>query len=282
MAEERDLELLDDYLTNRLNPADKAYVEQRLKQDPDLQREYTVQQNIAEGLRSARKAELKAMLNAVPIPTGGTSLVTKLVGAGTVALIIGVGVYLYNDKATPAPEEKSLPPVTTTDDKPVEQHETIANETPRAEESSTTVTPAPSTRTTVKPAPATKEKPETSRVPQVYDPTAEIAEGGDDTEQTESQEGEVEIPKSEIVSEIITSDSKYQFHYQRTGDQVTLYGPLDKNLFTIMDFNDVSTGKRSVFLYYKNNYYLLNENNGVKPLSPVNDPVLLKKLRESK
>src|SRR5688500_16899705 len=111
MAEERDFELLDDYLTNRLNPADKAYVENRLKQDPDLQREYTIQQNIAEGLRTARKAELKAMLNAVPIPAGGgASLVTKLVGAGTVALIIGVGIYLYNDKATPFKEEKNLPP----------------------------------------------------------------------------------------------------------------------------------------------------------------------------
>jgi hypothetical protein len=277
MAAERDFELLDDYLTNRLNAEDKAYIEKRLSQDPDLQREYTIQQNIADGLRTARKAELKAMLNAVPVPTGG-SLISKLVGVGTVALIIGIGAYFYNNKETPSIEQKTLPPVAT-DEQKIEKPEPLKTEIPQADESGKTNSPA---APIVKPTPETKPAgSQPVRKPDVYDPTAEIEEGGDNNEETESRTGDVELPGSEIESEVVKSD-KYKFHYQRTGGLVTLYGAFDKNLYTIMDFNDVTTGKRSVFLFYKNNYYLLNEDNGVKPLSPVNDPLLLKKLRESK
>jgi hypothetical protein len=281
MAEERDFELLDDYLTNRLNADDKAYLEKRLQQDPDLQREYTIQQSIADGLRTARKAELKAMLNAVPVPAGGASVISKLVGVGTVALIVGIGAYFYNSKDTSVHEQNTAPSVFPKDEKAVKESEP-ASETPQTEEPQKSVPPTPSETPTIKSAPkTTPPTQEPSRKPDVYDPTAEIEEGGDHTEETESSTGDVELPKSEIESEVVKSD-KYKFHYQRTGDLVTLYGAFDKNLYTIMDFNDVLGGKRSVFLYYKNNYYMLNEDNGVKPLSPVNDPVLLKKLRESK
>jgi hypothetical protein len=42
-----------------------------------------------------------------------------------------------------------------------------------------------------------------------------------------------------------------------------------------------SGNKRTVFLYYKDSYYLLNEENEtIKPLAPINDPSLLKKLKD--
>ena len=42
-----------------------------------------------------------------------------------------------------------------------------------------------------------------------------------------------------------------------------------------------SDNKRTMFLYYKDNYYLLNEENEtVKPLAPINDAALLKKLKD--
>jgi hypothetical protein len=38
-----------------------------------------------------------------------------------------------------------------------------------------------------------------------------------------------------------------------------------------------------VFMYYKNSYYLLNQSPGqINRLVPVNDPVLLKRLREQR
>ena len=56
MALEKDFELLDEYLRNKLSAADKAAFEQKLQGDADLQREHKLQQKIAEGLRKARTA----------------------------------------------------------------------------------------------------------------------------------------------------------------------------------------------------------------------------------
>ncbi|MEO5977632.1 MAG: hypothetical protein ABIS36_18055, partial [Chryseolinea sp.] len=58
-----------------------------------------------------------------------------------------------------------------------------------------------------------------------------------------------------------------------------LYGVFEKNLYEIMEF--FSNNKRTMFLYYKDNYYLLNEDdNNVKRLTPIKDETLLKKLQD--
>ena len=42
-----------------------------------------------------------------------------------------------------------------------------------------------------------------------------------------------------------------------------------------------SDNKRTVFLFYKDSYYLLNEEDEkIKPLAPINDPTLIKKLKD--
>src|SRR5262245_21683160 len=100
MASERDLELLDDYLRNQMNAGDAAAFEQKLEADQALKSEYNLQKKIAEGLRQARVAELKAMLNtvAVPAPQGMTSLLTKLgLGIGA-SLLVGAGIYYLNSQ----------------------------------------------------------------------------------------------------------------------------------------------------------------------------------------
>ncbi len=58
MASERDLELLDDYIRERLSDADRAAFEQKLAGDAALRRELKIQQRIAEGIRTARAAQL--------------------------------------------------------------------------------------------------------------------------------------------------------------------------------------------------------------------------------
>ena len=275
MAAERDFELLDDYLTNRLNAEDKAYIESRLSQDPELQREYSIQKNIADGLRSARKAELKAMLNSVPIPaSNGASTLSKFVGAGTVALIVGVAAYFYVNQ-----EEKVDAPEVITDSATqptpeVAQPETSATvEVPAAEDIKT---PAASTEQKV-----TKSVPSTPKEvnkPKPYDPTSEATEDGGETDTSEpATGGDVPPPAPEFKTKVV-ADDKYKFHYQLKGDHVTLYGPFADNLYEILDFQGES--KHTVFLFYKNAYYLLTEEASVRPLKPVNDPTLLKKLRE--
>jgi hypothetical protein len=75
------------------------------------------------------------------------------------------------------------------------------------------------------------------------------------------------------------NNKKYSFHYQIRDGQIFLYGPFEKGLYEIMEF--FSENKRTIFLFHQNNYYLLNdETEKVRPLAPITDPVLIKKLKE--
>ncbi|HET9487342.1 MAG TPA: hypothetical protein VFO54_07910, partial [Chryseosolibacter sp.] len=85
--------------------------------------------------------------------------------------------------------------------------------------------------------------------------------------------------KSSLVVETDGSNTRYSFHYQFTEDKLLLYGPFEPHLYEILELN--VGGKRTVFLYYKDQYYGLQEADGkVRSLDPVKDPVLLQKLKE--
>ncbi|HEX8039046.1 MAG TPA: hypothetical protein VF490_07830, partial [Chryseosolibacter sp.] len=96
MADERDLELLDDYLSNRMGGAERSDFEGRLQADPDLQNEYALQRNLVQGIRDARVSELKSMLNKVPVPSGGHgSALSSKAMLGAVAIIIAAATYWF-------------------------------------------------------------------------------------------------------------------------------------------------------------------------------------------
>lgn len=285
MASERDFELLDDYIGNRLSDADKASFESRLQADPDLQRELKLQQDIVSSLRKARAAELKAMLNNIPpsaIPANSTGAFTWTAVAIAVAVAIGLYFYLQPSEETsntpvadsvtvapPAADQSADADVPSGEEQPVTPKEEPGIEKPRVSkerksESTEAETPA---------APGNREL-------NVFDPDAEV--------ESEVKAPEVTVPAnttegsakaSDIKSEIVSDHKNYDFHYQFREDKLILYGAFDKNLYSILEF--FSENKRTIFLEYKNNFYLLNPaGEKVKPLSPVNDPALIRKLRE--
>src|SRR6478609_10563736 len=91
------IELIDDYLTNRLTEKEKGAFEQQLASDPSLKADVELQKNIVEGIKGARAAELKSMLNNVPIASpvsvsfSALKIAAGIVGAG---LLIG-SIYYY-------------------------------------------------------------------------------------------------------------------------------------------------------------------------------------------
>src|SRR4051812_13927913 len=102
MALEKDFELLDDYLANRLSAADKASFEKQIEADPELKQEFNTQKKLVEGIKQARLAELKSMLSNVPVgplPTSQTLLI-KLGVVAIVAGLIGTGMYYFLLKDT--------------------------------------------------------------------------------------------------------------------------------------------------------------------------------------
>jgi len=282
MASEKDFELLDQYVGNRLNVQDKAAFEQKLEMDAELKNEFLLQQKVVESIRKGRAAELKKMLNDIPlssIPGEGTSIMTQIGLWVVVAGLVGTGLYFYFNQQEAKPEIQQ--PIT---------NEVKAEEPPLAEpqkeeqpkpENATVETDKTAKQKNKSIAPNTaaaekaEEKPVEPSALDVFDPSEELDNAGQ--VDSEGHETTVSVTPSIVVETKI--DKKYNFHYQFKDTKLYLYGSFEKNLYEIMEF--FSDNKRTMFLFYKDNYYLLNEENDkVKALTPINDATLLKKLRD--
>ena len=291
MASEKDLELLDQYVTDRLTAQDRAAFEKKLASDTSLQKEFNLQQRVVEKIREARIKELKTMFNSVPAsalePTG-SSLLTQITLAVAIVGAIGTGIYLYLDNEDKVENQPIAKQEEVTSDLPEivepQQEETSKQESPASGEqkSSEAVSPPAENQeqNSVPEASNEAKSQEETKGPgplDVFDPSEET-ESPTTTPETRTSESSP-LNKSSIVVETDNSDKKYNFHYQFRNGKLYLFGAFEKNLYEIMEF--FSGNKRTVFLYYKDSYYLLNEENEtIKPLTPINDPSLLKKLKD--
>jgi hypothetical protein len=295
MASEKDLELLDQYVSNRLTPQDKVAFEQKLASDASLKNEYTIQQRVVEKIREARVKELKTMFNNVPassLETGGPSIVGQVALWVAVVGAVGTGSYFYFNQ-----EQK-------TDEQLLAKQDEIKNEAPQTEtvpqkeEATKQDSPAPNENnasdTATPSAEATEEETKLPNAPHgvtadeepkapvpldVFDPSQENENTKETTTPNKNITETTPLAKSSIVVETDSNNKKYNFHYQFKGGKLYLYGTFEKNLYEIMEF--FSGSKRTVFLFYKDSYYLLSEENDtIKPLAPINDPTLIKKLKD--
>ncbi len=281
MAAERDLELLDNYLSNRLDAQGRAEFEQMLQKDPGLKSEFELQQQFVSGIRKARAAELKSLLNNIAIPPAstGTAIGAKAAMWVVIAGLVGTGLYFYLDQKTDAPsagdevelqQEKKINAEESTENpadvNKTEDEEPVVSDEPAASENKAVPLPKASKKANVKPSPALD----------VYDPTKDASEN-----KTEGEDSKLVIePASSPTVEINTEDKK-SFHYQFTNGKVILYGPFEKNLYEILEFFDGD--KRTVFLYYRNQFYhLKDDSDQIRSLMAVKDQALLKKLKESR
>lgn len=286
MAVERDFELLDDYLANRLNAEDAAAFEKQTQADPQLAQELNVQKDLVEGLKKARAAELKAMLNNIPVsPVHGGSTFVKVGTSVVVAGLIATGLYFYLSQADETasarvateqpvmavPEVKEAEPAATQPTQPqpdkrqVEQQPVAVVEETEKKKEKTNAPTAP----TVKPKPV-----------EAYDPSAEETENA--VKKYEKEQLEV-VSKAFVTSsievEMDTMNKKYTFHYVFRDGKLILYGAFEKHLYEILEF--IGDQKRTVVLFYKTNYYLLDISKATPTkLTAIRDQKLLKKLQE--
>jgi len=293
MASERDMELLDDYLRNKLSAQDKSAFEEVLRKDAGLQKEMRVQQQVVNSLRSARVAELKQMLNNVPITalpaeSTGTSVAAKIAALLVVAGLIGGGFYIYYNsenesaQAVGADSTALTPSTTPTDNSTTSTTENIVppiTERDATDEAAAT-TPSESgddtksahSKVTDSVAPAARNVFEPSEEAKSNEPAVPSDSG-------KGNAGAISTPTIAIEAGINGNNGKYNFHYQFKDNKLFLYGVFEKNLYELMEF--FSNNKRTLFLYYKDNYYLLNEDdNKIKRLAPIADQTLLKKLKD--
>jgi hypothetical protein len=286
MATERDLEQLDDYLSNKMNAGEKTVFEQKLHADSELANELTIQQELIKGIQQARVAELKAMLNNVPVPVvphaGPTAVLLKF-AAGTIIIgAIATGVYfLISDKgdsktpvvSTPS-EVKDDVPVTTSEEQSTEGRSGVKSDQSSAD-------PSNKEQSTNDKTP--KQAPQSAAEPKidVYDPTEDSDATEEAIDQAEAQPGLSGKAEPSVAVTIDKANSTFSFHYQYKEGKLFLYGPFEKDLYEILEF--FSNNQRTVFLHYKSDYYLLKEvDQKIRPLNKITDPALIDKLDESR
>jgi hypothetical protein len=286
MATEKDLGLLDDYLSNRMMGQEKIDFEKRLESDPSLQHELGLQKEFIEGIKKARVAELKAMLNEIAVPApSNSSLMIKAALTAVVVAVVGTGLwFLVNEDAV-----EVSPAVTTEETLSVqpplqEEPATIENTEEAAPQEEDVELKQPETKNTEKNETETdtKSKGTTLKQPTVapYDPTKELEDSGERPEVVE-ENNTPSISASSIAVVTDNSDKKLDFHYQFKEGKLFLLGSFEKDLYEILEF--FSNNKRTIFLYYNTNYYLLDEaQSQPTPLKAITDPTLLQRLKDSR
>lgn len=266
-------ELIDDYLTNRLNETQKETFEQQVANDPALKTDVEFQRQVIESVKNARAAELKSMLNKVPI-SATREFTTLKVAAGIVggALLIG-SIYMFNDTEPSQPiitePKDSIAIVTESELNPIDDNTNneVTNTDPAQEESNTKANAVvPSVKKdVVKPA------------IEVIDPSAELVESTSSPVNhgaTVPTAPPVEVKALEVA--VDSANKKYKFHYQFASGKVVLYGSFDNSLYEIIELNG---GNRAVYLYYQNKYYALNERSTeITPLQALTDKSAIAKL----
>lgn len=276
MTSEKDIEQLDDFLTNRLSAEDRAAFEQKLAADPELMQEFRIQSQVIEGLKEVRRMELKQLLKNTPVPPAIDSSVTLftrwLPWVGAAVVVVMVGYFWFSTKEEPVPTssvEQIIHP-----GEPAAQPENSSRESSAPAE---VETEKEGSKPVVKSTQKTEPTSPNVKV-EVYDPTLE--------EQTETTQPALEevisatsesVTRSALAVEVI-EHKKYSNHYQFKDGKLILYGSFEKDLYEILEF--ISEDKRSAFLYYKTAYYGLDlsQREPVK-LNPINDVALLKKLK---
>jgi len=259
-------EKIDDYLANRLPADERKAFEQEISGDPALQEEVAFQQKIVEGVRHARAAELKQMLNNVPVSSGGWS-VGRITAGVMVAGAVATALYYINIKEAPINPDKDVPAVIVQPESPDTAPAAAEPEVnvPATEEPTRKSEPAK--RKAVTPV----QKPDI----QVVDPSAELTETAEQTDPSPVSTT-MTVSKMEVVT--TPASKKYNFHYQFSEGKLMLYGPFDNSLYEILEING---GSHAVFLFYRENYFLLDEGqHEITGLTAIRDGQLLMKLKE--
>ncbi|MFN6090683.1 MAG: hypothetical protein ACK47E_18215 [Cyclobacteriaceae bacterium] len=277
-------ELIDDYLTNRLTGDEKIAFEKQVEADPSLKTDLQLQKVILESVKKARAAELKTMLQNVPV--GGSTGIAQFSVMKMAAGIIGAGLliaalsYYFNNSGENGSNmstslEDSIKKVNPNDFEPLEEP---LERTPKEEKKVEQQTKS-ETKPSVKPTESPVKDATHAIKPKMdlVDPTKDMVEG-DSRPLVNQQANKSAVSISQIKVDVLPDDKKHAFHYEFSGGKLLLYGPFDKSLYEILEINGEA---KSVFMFYQGQYYLLDEKQTkAAPLQPIIDPELISKLKE--
>jgi len=285
-------ELINAYLDNELNDADRLRFEERLSQEPALKQELALHQDIIEGIGNARKAQLKNRLNQVDV--GGNAGWSTAQVVGTVVLVAAgiAAIYFLYPSAESTDANKATTNEITTTERPVvaqSEEDLMASEekTETVDEDLSAPVETEEITSAQDDQPADEEELVTEneeRQPEDKRPVVAPSFDNEDAERVE-----VTAPDGAVLGEVVTGDTRVDvevirnmpnrdFHYAFEDNTLRLYGNFDADLYEIIEFNS-DKGKRW-FLSYQDRYYSLDSSaSGIMPLKEITDNKLLDVLK---
>jgi hypothetical protein len=255
-------ELIDSYLTNRLTASEKVEFDQQMASNTSFKADVELQKTIIEGIKSTRAAELKAMLKNIPIGTpvsvsfSPMKIAAGIIGAG---MLIGSIYYYVQPKGLgEGPNlSTSIQDSVQGNDSAENTQKFLPEEEPTLENNNAPVVSEHSKEKATVTKKADKNTPAVTQPNiQVVDPTDEMSSDDNQSETNPNEISKSFVISSHIQVETNSSNKKYNFHYQFNNGKLQLFGPFDKSIYEILEING---DNHAVFLFYRENYYLLDE-----------------------
>lgn len=300
-------ELVSRYLEGEMSDIEKLNFENQLVNNPGVQEEFQLQKDILEGIREHRKAELKARLNDINIPSAGITqyLGLKVASLITVTAAVGFGVYFaLVDKELPnklaitgnALEKVEIPEIpevhkkqnVSPEPKAVTEAESLAKTTPATKpkqglekKSTPNVLPGAIKENKKAPVPA----PEIVKPDFVEDVAEEtIDHKGDSFELNVNSLANVNKLDENRVEVETVFDRRKDFHYKFYNKKLYLYGDFEKAPYEIIEYNADVPGQKAdnklYFLYYEGKFYELETGQmKVSPLKEIVNEELINELK---
>jgi hypothetical protein len=287
------IQKIDAFFNNELSDSQKEQFLADLKTDQTLQSEFAQQEEIVEGIKDFRKAELISRLNDIKIVSSTQYLAVKVISSIGVIAMIGFGAYLIyfnnssdteliaeNNMTEIVPEERldnvmqaepqDVTTVVVPEEEQVLNEQDLNKETKTATEKvlvekENTVTPAPDVD-----------------MPEVVD--------GFDTETLDdSSQEDLSIPANTASSSVnlrsefeveVKMKRRYNFHYQIVDKKLILFGDFKNDPFEILELNRQNGGV-NLYLYYQDHFYGINQDSDeIQSLEEITDPKLVQKLEQ--
>ncbi len=274
----KNFEKVEAYFNNELSDSEKNDFFKKIESDTDLKSEFDFQSEVVNGIKEARKAELKAMLNRVPIASTGSSAIGssfyKIIAGGAVAILMGSSIWYFMNTDTKAqftqkPKEV-VSTITTKTENPIalNQQEPATIEKVKTNSTEKIESNEKSKSSTLKII--------TPNLPNSEDVLANKALPEENLNIPDAiNNGSINL--SSKINVEVKLKKKYSFHYQYSSNGIVLYGDFEEGLFEILELN--KDHKTTIYLYYESNYYSLNNDTSViTPLKPVTDKNITHKL----
>jgi len=262
------------YFNNEFSDTEKADFLNEVETNTELNTEFNFQKDVINGIKEARKAELKAMLNQVPISavsTASTGLYKVIIGGATTILLGTAFWYYTNSEQIKKPVQETLA-ITSSE---VEKGSDI-----KIEEEIPVTSHVVKPKDTKEPTLAQTKAKSTQAITPNLPSSEDVMDSGNISEE------KVDVPEAISNSSInlnskvnveVKLKKKYSFHYQYSNKGIVLYGDFKEGLFEILELN--KNESTDYYLFYKSNYYYINEKSGkITALKPVTNKSLKNKL----